>query len=156
MYKLFQYNWQVRNEWFDWCETLPYEELVKHRVGGTGSILKTLFHIVDVEYSWICDMKQKPDFQEPFEEYETLAAVKELSETFRQEIKSFLKDWDQSREHRIVSVKGLDGQFHTYTEGEILRHVIAHEIHHIGQLSIWSRDLGLIPVSANFINRGLR
>lgn len=26
--------------------------------------------------------------------------------------------------------------------------------HHIGQMSVWSRELGRAPVSANFIERG--
>lgn len=53
MLKLFQYNWQVRDDWFTLCEGIPDEELLKKRVGGFGSILHTLFHIVDVEYMWI-------------------------------------------------------------------------------------------------------
>lgn len=51
MYTLFQYNWQVRDDWFKWCEQLSEEVLLRKRVGGVGSILETLFHIVDVEYS---------------------------------------------------------------------------------------------------------
>ncbi|WP_417894724.1 DinB family protein, partial [Bacillus toyonensis] len=43
-----QYNWQVREDWFKWCEQLTVEELLSKRVGGVGSILETLFHIVDV------------------------------------------------------------------------------------------------------------
>jgi uncharacterized damage-inducible protein DinB len=39
--------------------------------------------------------------------------------------------------------------------GEVMRHVIAHEIHHMGQLSVWSRELDKKPVSANFIGKGL-
>ncbi|MDQ0913885.1 putative damage-inducible protein DinB [Paenibacillus sp. V4I5] len=39
--------------------------------------------------------------------------------------------------------------------GEVMWHVIAHEIHHIGQLSIWSREIGKKPVTANLIGRGL-
>jgi uncharacterized damage-inducible protein DinB len=42
-----------------------------------------------------------------------------------------------------------------YTIGEVLRHIIAHEIHHIGQLSVWSRELGLQPVTANLIGGNL-
>ena len=34
-------------------------------------------------------------------------------------------------------------------------HVIDHEIHHIGQLSIWAREMGVVPVSANLIGRGI-
>lgn len=36
-----------------------------------------------------------------------------------------------------------------------MRHVIVHEIHHIGQISVWVRELGYEPVSANLIGRGL-
>lgn len=50
---LFRYNWQVRDDWFSWCESVPEEELLKPRVGGCGTFLRTLFHIVDVEQAWI-------------------------------------------------------------------------------------------------------
>jgi uncharacterized damage-inducible protein DinB len=43
------YNWQVREDWFKWCETLPIEELQKERVGGIGSMLRNLFHVIDCE-----------------------------------------------------------------------------------------------------------
>lgn len=33
MQKLFEYNWQVRKEWFDWCETVSMEELMRKRTG---------------------------------------------------------------------------------------------------------------------------
>ncbi|MDF9530893.1 DinB family protein, partial [Bacillus cereus] len=32
MLKLFQYNWQVRDDWFTLCEDIPDEELLKKRV----------------------------------------------------------------------------------------------------------------------------
>ncbi len=38
--------------------------------------------------------------------------------------------------------------------GDVMRHMIAHEIHHIGQLWIWSRELGENPVTANLILPG--
>ena len=69
MLKLFQYNWQVRDDWFTWCEDISAEELVKKRVGGFGSILHTLFHIVDVEYMWILGLRGESVPEEPvFEE----------------------------------------------------------------------------------------
>lgn len=36
MLKFFEYNWQVRDEWFEWCKQVPKEELLKNRVGGLG------------------------------------------------------------------------------------------------------------------------
>lgn len=43
VYTLIQYNWQVREDWFKWCEQLTVEELLCKRVCGIGSILETLF-----------------------------------------------------------------------------------------------------------------
>lgn len=53
MVDMFLYNWQIREEWFDWCETLSNEELVKKRIGGMGSILHNLYHVIDCEQIWI-------------------------------------------------------------------------------------------------------
>lgn len=36
-----------------WCEQISEEELLKSRTGGMGSILKTRFHVIDGEISWI-------------------------------------------------------------------------------------------------------
>jgi uncharacterized damage-inducible protein DinB len=150
--KLFYYNWMVRDEWFELCKQVPNEELLRNRIGGVGSILYTLFHISDVEYSWIRGIQGKPDIQVQYENYKTLEQVKKLSDSWVQETKSFLDAWSNDLENEIVTVPWTEGR---YTKGEILRHVIAHEIHHMGQLSIWAREIGIQPISANVIGRGL-
>jgi uncharacterized damage-inducible protein DinB len=152
MLKFFQYNWQVRDEWFEWCKQLSNEELLKERTGGVGSILYAFFHIIDVEYSWICGIQGKEDVVVPFEEYQTLDKVVVLSEEYRQEILAFLQSNTESSSDQHIQVAWNND---TYSKAEILHHIIAHEIHHIGQLSIWAREMGLQPVSANFIGRGL-
>lgn len=50
----------------------------------------------------------------------------------------------------MVSVPWIDEK---YTVVEILHHIVIHEIHHIGQVSVWARELELKTVSANFIGR---
>lgn len=152
MIKLFQYNWMVRDDWFERLQQVPTEELLRSRIGGVGSILYTLFHIADVEYSWIRGIQGKPDIQFPFENYQTLQQVKELSDSWLQETKVFIKAWSNNFDNESVTVPWTEERF---TKGEILRHVIAHEIHHVGQLSIWAREIGLQPISANVIGRGL-
>lgn len=151
----FEYNWMVREEWYRWCEGLSEEELLKMRTGGMGSILHTLFHIVDVEWSWIRVIQGKDDFQEDFTEYSSLQKVRELDARFHKEVAEFVHSWDASMENRLFHDTLPDGKVDTDTWGEIIRHVIAHEIHHIGQLSIWAREIGIKPVSANLIGRGL-
>ena len=155
MQQFFRYNWMVREEWYRWCEELSEEELLQKRTGGMGSILQTLFHIVDVEWSWIRLMQNKTDYQESFDEYKSLDKVRKLDAEFHLEVESFMNNWDTSMENRLFYDTLPDGKVVTDTWGEIMRHIIAHEIHHIGQLSIWAREIGKKTVSANFIGRGL-
>ncbi|KAA0761793.1 DinB family protein [Bacillus sp. SH5-2] len=152
MYTLFKYNWQVRDDWFKWCEQLSEEELLRKRVGGVGSILETLFHIVDVEYSWICDLKGKEVDEPKFKDYQSIQKVKALSDLYNKDLEEFVQSWTESLENKILNASWTDKE---YRYGEVLRHVIVHEIHHIGQLSIWARELNLQPISANLIGRGL-
>jgi len=153
---LFKYNWQVRDEWFAWCKDVPEEELLKKRIGGVGGILQTLFHIVDVEYSWINVLQNKPDFNDPFEQYASLHQVQALSERFRLEVEPFVAAWTNEMEYLPCTVTySSKGETVTFRHGEIMRHAIAHEIHHIGQLSVWSRELDKKPVNASLIRRGL-
>ena len=152
MLRLLQYNWQIRDEWFNLLEHVPEEELLRERVGGMGSILKTLYHIVDVEYSWIRGLVGKPDLKVRYEDYKQLKLVIGLSERCRGEIKELLQIWTSEMDSKPAKVSWSNEMF---THGEILRHVIAHEIHHIGQLSIWARELDVKVVSTNFIGKGL-
>jgi uncharacterized damage-inducible protein DinB len=151
----FQYNWMVREEWYRWCEELNEEDLLRNRTGGVGSILHTLFHIVDVEWSWIRLLQGKTDFEESFDGYKSLNQVRKLDAEFRTEVENFVNNWDDSMENQLFYDTLQDGRIVTDTWGEVIRHVIAHEIHHIGQLSIWAREVGKKPVSANLIGRGL-
>jgi uncharacterized damage-inducible protein DinB len=152
---MFQYNWLVRNEWIRWCDDVPEEELLLIRTGGVGGILHTLFHIIDVEWSWIRSLQGKADFQESFNDYRSLERVRNLNAAFRPEVADFVRSWDESMENRIFRETRSDGRVETHMWGEVVRHAIAHEIHHIGQLSVWAREVGKKPVSADLIGRGL-
>lgn len=152
---MFRYNWKVREEWYRWCEEVNEEELLLVRTGGVGGILHTLFHIVDVEWSWIRILQGKPDFQERFDDYNTLEKVKELDARFKSEVESFVLAWNENMENQLFYDTMPDGRVETDTWGEVMRHIIAHEIHHIGQISVWAREIGKKPVSANLIGKGL-
>jgi len=152
MEQLFRYNWAIRDEWFQLCSEIPYIELIKDRSGGVGSILKTLFHIVDVECSWLQAIQGKPVSEPDYEDFGSLVLVKQLSDSYRHENSPFIEKWSSELEYEIVTPPWDNEAFYY---GEVLRHVVAHEIHHIGQLSVWTREMGLKPVEANFIGRGL-
>lgn len=153
MINFFEYNWQVRDEWFKWCNQLSTEDLLKERIGGVGSILYTLFHIVDVEYSWLRAMEGKDDVIVEFDDYNTLEKVKSLSDTFHNDIVEILQKNLGESSNKLVTVPWDEAH---YTKNEILHHIVTHEIHHVGQLSIWARQLKLSSISANFIGRDFK
>ncbi|CAI6082971.1 DinB family protein [Cohnella sp. JJ-181] len=155
MQTFFRYNWIVREQWYEWCEGVPHEELLKARTGGVGGILKTLFHIADVEYSWIQLLQDKADFQDPFEMYGTLEQVRALDRRLRPDVEAFVAAWEPAMETRPLHGVRSDGTPEVLAWGEVMRHAVAHEIHHIGQLSVWAREIGRAPVSANLIGNGL-
>ncbi len=158
MLPFFKYNWQVRNEYFDILCPIPHEEIFKNRIGGVGSIAYTLFHIVDVEYSWlITDLNQQPEIEWRFEDFKSLEDIQRFSEERHPPVSAFVVRYtdgtsrgnrDEGDEQKLLISEDPPLKY-----GEVMRHVIAHEIHHIGQLSIWVRELGLKPPTANFIRR---
>ncbi|MCG3089696.1 DinB family protein [Sporosarcina cyprini] len=155
MKTFFHYNWQVRQEWYRWCEEVEEGELLRDRTGGVGSILQTLFHIIDVEWSWIRRMQGRPDPAENFEGFSSVQLIRELDARYHTEVVAFVEAWENQMEQNVLVETLPDGRVSQDTWGEIMRHLIAHEIHHIGQLSVWAREVGKKPISANVIGRGL-
>ncbi|MGD6941159.1 DinB family protein [Cytobacillus gottheilii] len=150
MLSFFEYNWQVRDEWLHWCEQLSPEALLQKRVGGVGSIQYTLFHIIDVEYSWLRAIQSKDDVIFDFDSYKSLDQLKILSQQTLSENRVFMTAIEPHTYNQKVYIPWED-EFHTVSD--ILHHLVAHEIHHIGQLTIWARELGLTPISPGYIGR---
>lgn len=150
--QLFYYNWQVRDEWFAWARQITAEELLKQRVGGFGNILHTLLHIVVVEFDWINDLLGGEGLEFQLEDYQTIDDVIELHQKWHPLVKDFVQNWtDDLSDRQLV----IEGGRRVFFYGEVMKHVIVHEVHHVGQLSIWARELGKEPVQANYIGRGL-
>lgn len=131
---------------------LPHEELVRKRVGGVGSILQTLFHIIDVEYSWFQVLMGEKVSEPDFEDYMSLESIRNLSNQYHEHLAGYINNLSSDRDYEVVTASWSGEQ---YYYGEVLRHLIAHEIHHIGQLSVWAKEIGMQVVSSNFIGRGL-
>ncbi|WP_316572949.1 DinB family protein [Neobacillus sp. YIM B06451] len=150
---MFLYNWQVREDWFKWCESLPLEEFKAERVGGIGSILKNLTHIIDCELLWINYMLDEPQHYSERDSISTLDDVIRYSIFTKTVTENFLHNLTSDYENKELQINGKGDTTYSFTWGKIIRHLITHEIHHIGQLSIWSRELKLKPISSDLIER---
>jgi uncharacterized damage-inducible protein DinB len=151
MKKLFEYNWQVRKEWFELCKQIGHEQLVKKRAGGLGNFIDTLSHIIVVEYDWIQDLKGKQVYDFSKDDYQTIDDVISFHERLHQEVREFVSGWTEEIGKKTLTLPNGE----SYNSEEVMNHIIAHEIHHMGQLSVWAREIGVTPVSANLVNRGL-
>jgi uncharacterized damage-inducible protein DinB len=151
MLDMFKYNWQVRQDWIDWCKELPEEELTKERTGGMGSILNTLFHVMNGEQIWINQMQGTPVIIK-----EGVSSLEEVIEFFRLTkpvTERFIQSWSPETAQKTLTKKRRDGSEYEFTYEKVVKHLITHEVHHIGQLSIWARELGRKPVSSDLIFR---
>lgn len=151
MLSVFYYNWKVRDQWFDWCNQISHEELTNPRVGGVGSILQTLYHVVEAEQSWIHSLEGTPKIQFEFHSQKSLEEIKEFSLLCRQRVEKFINDFSPEMEKSILRGTRRNGEQYVFTYGEVLRHIMIHEVHHMGQLSVWAREIGLKPVNSDFI-----
>ncbi len=153
MLHMFLYNWQVREDWFNWCQKIPTEELTKKRVGGMGSILHNLYHVIDCEQIWMNQMKGNEVLVSNFKTTTQLKDVMIFSEGTKQLTTEFIQHWNSEMDNKILNITNRNGHTFSFTYGKILRHIITHEIHHIGQLSVWSRELDLKPISSDLLFR---
>ena len=153
MLSLFLYNWQVREDWLNWCQTISEEEFHKERIGGMKSIRETLIHIVDCELLWLNSLVEKPIIFENRTAINALSDICTYSDFVKSHTESFIEQLPSQYENNIIEVKRRDGTILHFTQKKILAHMMTHQIHHIGQLSIWARELGLKPISSDLIIR---
>ncbi|TMW72883.1 DinB family protein [Alteribacter natronophilus] len=150
MLDLFKYNWQVREDWFRWCEELPAEELTKRRNGGMNSILHNLFHVISCEEVWVCRMIGEPVPPRDMKAVKSLDEVKDYSEEIKLQTLSYFENYEPENQ---VEISRRNKATLIYSHGKVLSHIITHEVHHIGQISVWARDLGVKPVSTDLVFR---
>lgn len=153
MLDMFLYNWQVREDWFRWCGSLTEEELQAKRVGGMGSILKNLVHIVEGELTWLNYLLKEPIVYAEKDSITHLEDLIRFSNFTKAITQNFFSNLADDYENRKIEITSRNGTLYSFTYGKILRHMISHEIHHIGQLSIWAREIGLKPISSDLIIR---
>lgn len=152
---MFLFNWQIREDWFKWCETISNDELLKRRVGGMGSIIHNLFHVIDCEQIWVNQMQRTPVIIKDINLVSSLEDVKEFASLTKSETLNFIESYFSKREEKSLEIRRKDGTTKSLSFDKIISHIISHEIHHIGQLSVWSREIGIKPVSSDLIFRDL-
>lgn len=155
MYELFKYNWQIREDWFKWCEELSNDELIKKQTGGMGSILRNLYHVIDCEQLWINQMKGTSVIQKDISAITNLKEIRDFSTLTKTMTEQFIQDYSARNERKILIYQKNNGEELRFSYEKILHHIITHEVHHMGQLSVWAREMGKMPVPSDLMLKDL-
>ncbi|WP_078596113.1 DinB family protein [Evansella clarkii] len=98
-------------------------------------------------------MREQPENNTRINSVSTLNEVIEYSDLTKQVTKEFLGSLSPDYEDRILKVQSKRGYSYSFSYGKVIRHIVSHEIHHIGQISVWSREIGLEPISSDLLTR---
>ena len=103
-----------------------------------GSLIHNLFHVIDCEQIWVNQMKGEPVVKD-INSIATLNDVKRFSNLTMRITQNLIESLTPEYENQILNITTKKGDTYNFTYGKIICHIITHEIHHIGQLSVWSR-----------------
>ena len=152
MIALFHQKWKFRDEWFRWCEDVPQVELTSYRFGGTGSILRGLFDIVDTEQYWIRALAYGTEHHYNYDEYRDLDTLRTLSKRLRPLVEETVLAWTPEIDASIRYVDMTDGDRCGYGYGDVLRRLVAHEWHCQGQLFAWAGEIHMKPPGGGILS----
>jgi uncharacterized damage-inducible protein DinB len=105
--------------------------------------------------TWLTGLMKKSTKQYEFHNYDSLEVVKQFSNQIKEETAAFLHSKLSKHEHTVLTTKNKQGKVVSHLYVEIILHVVVHEVHLMGQLSVWAREIGKKPVAANLIGIGL-
>lgn len=116
MLSLFKYNWQVREDWFNWCESLPEEEFHKERIGGMKSIRETLIHVIDCELLWLNSLIDEKIVFERRQLLTQLSEIKEYSTFVQSYTEQLIEQLPSDYENKLIEVQRRDGSILEFTQ----------------------------------------
>jgi len=139
--QLFSHWQKVRTGLLATIEQFSEEELGHIPFNGSWTVGQIMLHIADCEDNWLHGVVReefRPWISYDLTDYPTKGDIVALLDRARQRTVHFLnglEEGDLDREYRIPSG-------HPFSLGWIIWHVLEHEIHHRGELSLILGMLG--------------
>lgn len=132
---------QVHNDTLKTFGMFQDQELSFAPFPGAWTVGDLMLHIADTEERWLRHVVLKEVSEVPIytvEQYPTIEAIQDrLRETHRRTVQD-LEGWDE-RDLEYAAITDLGEELHL---GWIIWHVLEHEIHHRGELSLILGMLG--------------
>jgi uncharacterized damage-inducible protein DinB len=137
--EMFSHWEQVRADLMITIDKFGEDELTFTPFGGSWPVGKIMLHIADTEDYWLHTLvrKELPDTDYHLADYPTKDAIKGVLDRARGRTAS----WLDSLTERDLDAQYTTRRGNTYSLRWIIWHVLEHEIHHRGELSM---ALGLL------------
>lgn len=126
---------QVRRDLLATIDKFSDDELAYTPYAGAWPAGQIVLHIADCEDNWLHAVVRReftPWLFYEFKEYPTKAVIKEVLQHAHQRTLRFLATLDESALDQTYTIPGG----HAFSLGWIIWHVLEHEIHHRGELSL--------------------
>jgi uncharacterized damage-inducible protein DinB len=143
----FELAWRERHRALDACVGMPDGEWRREHGFAAGSLRGMFEHIIEVERAWVGNVILRAGGPRPEAEalaawYVDAVAAKRRSEEVAVETRRLLAGLDASRLAEKREGTDREGAPATFTVGEILMHVVTHELRHHGHVQAMFRLLG--------------
>jgi uncharacterized damage-inducible protein DinB len=132
---------QVRTDLVATIDKFTQEELTFVPFKGSWSVGQIMLHIADCENYWLhFVVRQEIDPWKYYDlaDYPSVEAIKKVLDIVRLKTLIYLESLEESDLDKVYQIP--EGE--TYTLGWIIWHVVEHEIHHRGELSLLLGLLG--------------
>ncbi len=138
--EMFSHWEQVRGSLLAMIDRFNQEDLTFSPFKGSWSVGQIMLHIADCEDNWlhgVVRQEVKPWIFYDLADYPSLGAIREMLERAHNRTIAFMDSLEEDDLDKVYEIS--EGE--TYTLRWIIWHVLEHEIHHRGELSL---ALGLL------------
>ena len=150
--ELYRYNRWANARVRGAAAALSGEQLTRDVKNSFASVLDTLVHIYDAEWTWLQRWKgAEPGELPPGAPFATLAALEARWTEIEQEQAEFVGRLTGDMLGGTCSYTNRRGQPRSYPLWQPLLHAVNHSTYHRGQITTMLRQLGAKPVSTDLV-----
>jgi uncharacterized damage-inducible protein DinB len=148
---MYEYNYWANDHLLGYCELLTEAQYTESHNYSSGSIRRTMVHVLDAEWGWRLRMQNLPDEPELTEtDLPTIAALRERWAQEKAITYEMLSQFTDEALDSIVRYPIGDNQFRERVLWHCLYHVVNHGSQHRSEVAMWLTGYGHSPEDIDF------
>ena len=149
--ELYDYNWWARDRQLDACGALTPEQFVRPVGGSFPAVRDTLVHLAGVEWLYLERWSGRaPRALPAAEEFPALEPLRARWSEIERDARVVLAHLTDARLAESITYANMKGESKTFPLWKIFYHLLNHQSYHRGQVTTQLRQLGAVPVAADY------